>query len=50
MMTPEEKTAATNDLVAVIWPLLDEGATHAEVLIIAMSALSSWTPKARGKG
>ena len=37
----------TNDLIAVIWPLLDEGASKGEIQDAVNNVLDSWTPKDR---
>ncbi len=37
-----------NDLIAIIWPLLDEGMSKGEIRDAINNVFDSWTPKSEG--
>ncbi len=44
-MNQEALEEFTNDLIAVIWPALDDGASKDEINACVYNVLDSWSPK-----
>jgi hypothetical protein len=43
-MDKERNEEITNELIAIIWPLLDAGVSKDEIQSIIHNVLDSWTP------
>jgi hypothetical protein len=44
-LTAEDNEETVNDLIAVIWPLLDKGIAKDEIKAMVYNVMDSWSPK-----
>jgi len=44
-MNNEQSEEVTNELIAIIWPLLDAGVPKDEVRCIITNVMDAWEPK-----